>query len=617
MCGICGIISINKNPVQETSIRNMMRLLKHRGPDDEGVFIEQNVGLGFVRLSILDLSPLGHQPMFDDTERYVIIHNGEVYNFIELREELKSFGFKFKSNTDTEVILKSYIHWGDKCLDKFNGMWAFVIYDRNKKELFCSRDRYGIKPFYYYSDNEQFIFASEIPPILNLLKSKPKVNEQAIYDYLVFNRTDQTENTFFSEVKKLQHGHLIKIKLHEQSSEYYQQFEIKQWYNLRKRIENMEGFKYAEEFKELFSSAVGLRLRSDVPVGVCLSGGLDSSSIVSVLLKDYDFSEINTFSAVYGKGITGDESGFIDEFQVSVKNMHFISPSAESLQNDLERFIIAHGEPIPSTSPYAQFKVMELAKDHVVVTLDGQGADELLAGYHYFYGFYFKELLQNYRFLKLINESYSYITHHKSLFGLKSFLYFLLPQQSRQNLRVNEKKYLHKEFIESREKSVIADKLYGSTNLNEALLNHFEYKLEHLLKWEDRNSMHFSLEARVPFLDYRLVEQTLATSSDKIINNGTTKFILREALKGTLPEKIRKRNDKVGFGTPEAEWFREPNFQKIVFDLLNSDKLKKRKIIDTNKAKMLYKMHLDRKKDISREIWKWINLEYWFNQFID
>lgn len=617
MCGICGIIQYNHQSVDEYSVRKMMQIMKHRGPDDEGVFIDSNLGLGFVRLSILDLSPLGHQPMFDETGRFVIIHNGEVYNYIELREELKSEGFSFRSNTDTEVILKSFIHWGEKCLDKFNGMWAFIIYDRNKNELFCSRDRYGIKPFYYYSDNEQFLFASELPPILSILKSKPKVNEQAIYDYLVFNRTDQTENTFFSEVKKLQHGHFIKIKLHEQNSVNHQQFVIKQWYNLRYHVENTEGFKHSEEFRELFSSAVGLRLRSDVPVGVCLSGGLDSSSIVSVLLKDYNFREINTFSAVYGEGITGDESGFIDEFRVSVKNMHFITPSAETLKNDLERFIAAHGEPIPSTSPYAQFKVMELAKNNVVVTLDGQGADEQLAGYHYFYGFYFKELLSNYRFGKLLSEILFYLFNHKNLMGLKSFLYFLLPPNQRQKIRVKERNYLINEFINVCDKSIIADKLYGSKNLKEALINHFEYKLEHLLKWEDRNSMYFSLEARVPFLDYRLVERTLATSSDMIIKKGITKDILRKALKGTLPEKIRKRKDKIGFGTPEAEWFRTQDFQKLINNLLNSETFIERKIIDPIKAKNLYKMHLDKKIDISRDIWKWINLEYWFRIFID
>jgi asparagine synthase (glutamine-hydrolysing) len=400
MCGICGIIKFDNSASETEMLQKMMKVMKHRGPDDEGIFTEASAGLGFVRLSIIDLSSAGHQPMFSSEKvtstgvirrgRYVIVYNGEVYNYIELRAVLNSKGYQFISNTDTEVVLNSFIEWGESCLDKFNGMWAFAIYDRERKELFCARDRYGIKPFYYYTDNEQFTFASEIPPLLSIMKRKPIQNNQAIFDYLVFNRTDQTEETFFEEVKKLQHGHMLTFKNSE--------LKIKKWYNLRERVNNAEGFRNAEEYREVFSSAVGLRLRSDVPVGVCLSGGLDSSSLVSVLLKDYDKKDLNTFSAVYSKGQYGDESEFINLFRHpgltegnSLQNMFYTTPTAETLYTDLNNFVGAHAEPIPSTSPYAQFKVMELAKGNVVVTLDGQGADEELAGYHYFFGFYFKD----------------------------------------------------------------------------------------------------------------------------------------------------------------------------------------------------------------------------------
>ncbi len=624
MCGICGIIKFDNSTPEAEKIQVMMNVMKHRGPDDEGMFIEENIGLGFVRLSILDLSPLGHQPMFSsdqvisektlrqaqgDDGRFVIVYNGEVYNYIELRDELRDRGYDFKSNTDTEVVLNSYIEWGEDCLNKFNGMWAFAIYDREKKGLFCARDRYGIKPFYYYQDNEQFIFASEIPPILSILNKKPTVNNQAVFDYLVFNRTDQTEQTFFNEVKKLQHGHQLTIK--------NEKLEIKQWYDLRERVKNVDGFKNGEEYRELFSSAVGLRLRSDVPVGVCLSGGLDSSSIVSILLKDYEKKDLNTFSAVYEKGKFGDESEFINEFRSVLKNMFYTTPDALTLKNDLMKFVSAHGEPIPSTSPYAQFKVMELAKDNVVVTLDGQGADESLAGYHYFFGFYFKDILKQFKWFRLFSEILSYIRNHNSLYGVKTFIYFLFPKNIRNKLRANEKGYLTKEFLNSSVYSVIADELYGSVSLKDALLNHFEYKLEHLLKWEDRNSMYFSLEARVPFLDYRLVEKTLSSSSDFIINKGMTKAILREAMRNILPEKIRLRKDKIGFGTPQDEWFREQIFIELVNDILNSESLRKRNIIDTEKAKQLYQKHLNQEINISKEIWKWINMELWFRRFVD
>ena len=390
MCGICGIINFDSQSVREDDIRQMMLQMKHRGPNDEGIFLNGTNGFGFVRLSILDLSDRGHQPMFDITQRFMIVHNGEVYNYIELREELIKLGYTFRSNTDTEVILYSYLHWGQDCLHKFNGMWAFAVYDKLENTLFISRDRFGIKPFYYYLDEHRFIFASDIPPILTIIKNKKEPNYQSIFDFLVFNRTDYSENTFFEKVKKLQHGHLLKTSCDPKSIE---NFKISRWYNLRERVCAAEPFSSPEEYREFFSSSINLRLRSDVPVGACLSGGLDSSSIVSVLLNDFKRSDINSFSAVYGKNVIGDEKKYIDEYSQSINNMYFIYPNADTLLKDLDRFIFAHSEPMGSTSPYAQFKVMELAKNNnAVVMLDGQGADEQLAGYHYFFGFYFKEL---------------------------------------------------------------------------------------------------------------------------------------------------------------------------------------------------------------------------------
>jgi asparagine synthase (glutamine-hydrolysing) len=618
MCGICGFIKFDNEKAQEAPIREMMRIQKHRGPDDEGVFVEDNVGLGFVRLSILDLSPAGHQPMYSRDGRFVVVFNGEIFNYVELRDELKKHGYEFSTGTDTEVLLAAYQHWGEDCLNRFNGMWAFVVYDRVQKKIFIARDRYGIKPLYYYLTDHFFAFASEIPPLLSLLPGKPSPDNQSIFDYLVFNRTDQTERTFFNEIKKLQHGHSFIISLDQPQKPNPEQLKMKRWYNLREKVTQNPGFAKYEDYRELFSDAIKLRLRSDVPVGVCLSGGLDSSAIVSVLLKDFQKYDLNTFSAVYNKGQTGDESEFIAEYSSLLKNMYYTTPTAQTLLDDMPAFVKAHAEPIPSTSPYAQFKVMELAKKNVVVTLDGQGADEELAGYHYFFGFFYKDLLRKAKLFKLTNEMYKYITIHRSSLALKSFLYFLLPAGMRANTRVNEKGYLHPEFVNSyRDSNEVSSNIYGSSSLNEALIDHFEFKLEHLLKWEDRNSMWFSIEARVPFLDYRLVEQTLATSGDLIINDGMTKHILREAMKGTLPEKIRKRVDKVGFGTPQDEWFRTEKWEAKVMEVLNSQSFEERGIIDHKKAKEKYNQHLAGKINFSKEIWKWVNLEYWFRMFID
>jgi asparagine synthase (glutamine-hydrolysing) len=615
MCGISGIINFNGKAADETQIRLMMKTMKHRGPDDDGTFIEQNIGLGFVRLSILDLNISGHQPMFDQSGRYVIVFNGEIYNYIEIREILKAKGYSFKSATDTEVLLNSYIEWGQNCLDNLNGMFAFTIYDREAKTLFIARDHFGIKPFYYYIDNDRFIFASEIPPILSVLENKPSPNLQSVFDFLAFNRTDQTENTFFEGIKKLQHGNSCLIHTTEKGANSLKN--IKRWYNLAERVKNAEGFKSPEEYRAMFSSAVGLQLRSDVPVGVSLSGGLDSSSLTSVLLKDYNKEDLHTFSAVYGKGQTGDESEFVNEYKPLLKNMSFTTPTGESLFKDKEDFVRAHGEPIPSPRPYSQFKVMELARKNVVVTLDGQGADEQLGGYHYFFGLYFKELLRKGQLFSLVSEAASYMKNHKSLYGLKSFIYFLLPENLKIKTRVAEKGYIDKDFLKQYgTNNAVTTNIYGSNSLNQSFLDHFEFKLEHLLKWEDINGMWFSLESRVPFLDYRLVEKTLALQPNQVIHKGTTKYILREALKGTLPEKIRARKDKIGFDNPADDWFRAIPYQNLLKDIFENGYFFKEGIIDREITKKRYQLHLDGKINIHLEIWKWIHLNMWYDMFI-
>jgi len=615
MCGICGIINFNNDPVNENQIRNMMQVQKHRGPDDDGFFIKNNIGLGFVRLSIIDLSSAGHQPMFSNDGTYVAVYNGEIFNYIELREELKQKGYHFKTDTDTEVLINSYKEWGVECLNMFNGMWAFAIYDTANKHIFFSRDRYGIKPFYYYYNDKFFVFASEIPAILSILPKKPQPNYQSIFDYLVFNRTDQNSETFFDGIKKLQHGQSMSINL----DTFDQVLEPLQWYNLRKEVEKKKSNEFNnEEFHRLLIDSIGIRLRSDVPVGVCLSGGLDSSAIVSILMNEFEKNDLNTFSAVYKKGQYGDETSFIKLYEDALENMFYTYPDHNSLLKDLEKFVSIHAEPIPATGPYAQYKVMEYAKDKVVVTLDGQGADEMLAGYHYFYGFYFKDLLKRFRLARLSSEIYYYLKIHKSLYGIKTFAYFLLPSKLRTRVRAREINYLNDSFVKKFSSSnTIAGNLYASTSLNDALINHFEYKLEHLLKWEDRNSMAFSLEARVPFLDHRLVESTLAVDGRDIIKKGMTKTPLREAMKGILPEKIRLRTDKIGFGTPQDEWFRDDQWQKFVYEALNSERFADRNIINIEKAKSLYRKHLNKDINISQEIWKWIHLELWFRKYID
>ncbi len=604
MCGIVGEIRFDKKNVEEDRIIKMMQKIKHRGPDDEGVFIDRSIGLGFVRLSIIDLSNAGHQPMFSDDGKLVLIYNGEIYNYLELRKELENLGYIFKSKTDSEVLLKSYQEWGEECLNKFNGMWAFVIYNKETKEIFGARDRFGIKPFYYYKDDKEFIFASEIKAIREI-KDNLSINDEVIFNYLTFNRTDYSDNTFYKNIKKIPHGHYFKITDNK--------FTLKRWYRLEENCNKDEID--SQEFLKLFTSSIELRMRSDVPVGVCLSGGLDSSSIASILVKKLNYKDIHTFSAIYKKGEKGDESKYIEEMKDYIKNMHFIMPTANDLFKDFKDMIRYLDEPVPTTSIYAQYSVMKLAKKYAVVTLDGQGADEQLAGYHYFYGFYFKELLKNFELKELISEIYYYLLKHKSLFGIQSFIFFLLPSNIRLKLRVKKAQYIQNDFFEKyNNKNIVSDELYGAKSLRDSLLRHFEYKLEHLLKWSDLNSMRFSLESRVPFLDYNLVEHTLSLKSNKYIKKGLTKYILREAMKKILPEKIRLRYDKMGFETPEDNWFREDFFKELILNILENPNKKFTEYINTNIALDMYKKHLNKEINCSKEIWKWINLHFWLEE---
>lgn len=607
MCGICGIIEFSRRPATEQPLLRMMKRMKHRGPNDEGVFVDGPIGLGHVRLSIIDLSSAGHQPMVSEDGRFVLVYNGEIYNYIELRQELQEF-FPFRTHTDTEVLLNAFRQWGADCLHRLNGMFAFAVYDRQEGTVFAARDRFGIKPFYYYRDDERLVFASDIPPILEVAPIAKQADDHTIFEYLVFNRTDQSERTFFRDIKKLQHGHCM-IAGPDGIS-------IRQWYHLREQIK--EPFRSTEEFRATLSSAIALRLRSDVPVGVCLSGGLDSSSIVSILLNDYHRDDINTFSAVYGEGVEGDESEFINVYRGQLDHMHSVYPSADSFYYDLFDYTRAHSEPTPTTGPYAQFMVMQLAKDHVAVTLDGQGADEQLAGYHYFYGYFFKDLFRSFKWLRLLNEIRGYSQEHRSLYGLKTFLFFMLPQGLRTKLRAKEGNYLTGDFYNAHaQNTVISGDLYDAPSLQESLLAHFEYKLEHLLKWEDRNSMFFSIEARVPFLDHRLVERLLAMPGESHIKKGVTKAFLREAMEGTLPEKIRNRKDKVGFVTPQSQWFRSERFKVFIGSTVCSDSIARRGYVKPESVCRLLKMHDTGKEDFSRDIWKLVNLELWFRNYID
>ena len=611
----------------------MNRELSHRGPDDEGYWIDshfKNIGLAQRRLSIIDLTSAGHQPMFYDNKNLAIVFNGEIYNYLELRDELKSLGYKFKSQSDTEVILAAYKEWGIKCLERFNGMWAFALYDKKNKLIFSSRDRMGVKPFYYYFDKNKFLFASEIKAILKHPEIKAKPNDKIIWDFVVCGLVDHSEETFFADIKELRPGHCMIIKTRNPKSE------IRKYWDLdpTTKAEYKNDKEYAERFRELFIDSVKLRLRSDVPIGTCLSGGLDSSAIVCVVnnfLKNSGIKQLGdwqkTFSSVYDdKKYPGcDEQPFIREVIKKTKaKRNYVFPSGEKLIKEIKEIIWHHDYPFTSTSIYAQWNVFRLAKQNgIKVMLDGQGADELLAGYHPFFGIYFGELLRQYRLGRLFYESYKYSkNHHNSVYTVLRDLFINLGQKGVFGgffSRFIKSQWSEYDLFKAswRNKHQPPAMIQPTDNVfKNALHSGFKIGLVSLLRYEDRDSMAFSIESRVPFLDYRLVEFIYSLPDNQKINKGQTKWVMRQALKGILPEKIRTRQDKIGFATPEEIWMRE-QLGKEMKKIFASEKFNGRGYFVQGKTLAEFERYLRGEHKNFQLFWRLYCLEMWFQVFID
>lgn len=649
MCGIAGFFSsqlYNKN-----IILNLTKAIKHRGPDDEGYIavntetcqvnaligddsvvkgehIENFNGkadlfLGHRRLSIIDPTPAGHQPMSNDVKTIWIVFNGEIYNYIEIREELKSKGYMFKTLSDTEVIIKAYEEWGFECLHKFNGMWAFVIYDKRKNILFGSRDRFGVKPLYYYIDNNHYVFASEIKALLTLPFYKNDINETAVFDYLVLNLEEYETESFFKDIMELKPSHYFIYDLKKRI------FSLQKYYDLSFN-EKFEDYKenilkgYSTNIRKLIFDAINIRLRSDVPIGTCLSGGLDSSTITCVIdsfLKKENINQVGTkqkvFTACY-------ENSEIDESkwaQIVVNNTNVkwfkTFPKAEELLMDLEDLIYYQELPFGSTSIYAQYRVMKLARENgVKVLLDGQGGDELFGGYHTYYKIYLAELITRGRF-KVAFHEFMKITKNgaKPMKGLFKILLSPLAPMVLKNF-LGRFKYSAYKFLNPDFAKKFKDRFFienNSNNLNEFLFRHMtNLNLKSLLKYEDRNSMRFSIEARTPFADdINLIEYVFKIPSSYKIHNGWTKYLMRDAMDGVIPKEIQWRRDKVGFATPEQQWFiRNSNNLKscLIKDLqcfLNID--------DINKG--WHGLIASKNIDLTRFIWRIINLNLWYRKF--
>ncbi len=648
MCGICGIFNINSQSINKDHLLKMGKLIHHRGPDDEGYLLvnmhenrikhchaedtiaeyqsklpyvldefDANLGMGFRRLSIIDLTPAGHQPMTDVQNKCWVIFNGEIYNYIEIKNELIELGYTFHSKTDTEVIINAYLEWGKNCVTRFNGMFAIALWDIEKQTLFCARDRMGIKPFYYHFDGNQFAWASEIKQLVKSGVVIPKVNYVNVYNYLMMSRLNVDKTTFFEGIVELPPAHSMEVSANGIQIERY--WEIDE----NKKTSGLSDEAYAKKFEELFADAVRLRLRSDVPLGIALSGGLDSSSIACIAGR-YIADSIKTFSVYYEDNKKFDEREFITEV---LKNGNFDPVYYTANQNvsfeELSRFFYHQDEPCMSASPFSAYKNNQNIRNAgIIVALNGQGGDELLAGYHTYFKYYYLNLVKKLKFFKLIREFKSYQNEFKlsplaiiNLFlkiGLRLFLSDKFLKKFEYKEVANEKFY--SDHLKSFQRPFELIQKYKdelTNNLYQTLVN---TSIPHLLHWEDRNSMAHSIESRIPFLDYRLVEWVFSLPTDQKIKGAETKFILRNAMKNILPEKVRTRMDKVGFATPTDLWTTKL-LKKEISEIFASQQFKQRGIFNAEQiAKTYRESPSDFKPD---EIWRILSVEMWFRIFID
>lgn len=582
MCGIAGIITPNVSFINTGLLKSMADSLAHRGPDGEGFWTNKTNTAGFAhrRLAIIDLSPTGAQPMHY-MDRYSIVYNGEIYNYIELRADLQKAGYHFKSSSDTEVILAAYDFYSEGCLQYLDGMFAFAIWDEKMQTLFCGRDRFGEKPLYYFSERGTFAFASEMKALWSIGIEKT-IENKMLLNYLSLGHVQNPSNkaqTFYRDIFSLPPAHYAIYNL------ITDRLTIKTYFTLNKEIEQKISESDALSiFQKLLANSVYKKLRSDVPVGSSLSGGLDSSTIVYYANKFINDGKNNdafkTFSAVF-PGFAKDESEHIHTVTKELKIQNYtVTPSAGDLIADFQKLCWHQEEPFPSSSIYAQYKVYELAaSNNIKVLLDGQGADETLAGYHKYIHWYLQEMFSRYKFSAATSEKNMFKKHQANfLWGYKNIIASLLP--SHVSIALEKKEYNKILYNQDITRSMISN-IKGRewegihkpivTKLNDILhFNTTELGLEELLRFADRNSMAHGVEIRLPFLNQQLVKFIFSLPSSMKISNGFTKSILRKTMNKQLPDSIVWRKDKVGFEPPQKSWMED----KLMKDLLHEAKKK-------------------------------------------
>jgi len=671
MCGISGIVQLQGSSNQlPVILKKMNDKLKHRGPDDEGFTLFKDgkaqcfsgqdtpasslssnlafapkfhidsakehpfqVGFGHRRLAIIDLSAGGHQPMcLQENQEIWITLNGEIYNYIELREELQSYGFVFHTESDVEIVLASYQHWGTDCLTHFNGMWSFVIYDHQKNQFFGARDRFGVKPLYYLQNEQHFAFASEQKALLEVPSYHRAVNLDAMLPFLLYGQVELQSEGFFKDLYELKPGHFFTFDLSNSKLKIERYFEL--CATNKNQAFHAASFEDAKKLtRQMIKDAVRIRFRSDVPIGFCLSGGLDSSTIVCTaaeIIKEESISSlkngIKTFTASNDSLL--DESSWAKQIVDHTKaEWHNVKVDSKTLIEDIQQLIYFQDIPLATTSTYAQSRVMRAAQEQgISILIDGQGGDELYAGYQTFYYSYFNQLFTSFDWKKLYNELRSLENSPvtmKELFA--AFIKINLskfPAKIRASLSKkwkSETNLITPQFLRSNAKNVQFHGEFRSDSLNQRLKSYCtETYLKGLLRWEDRCSMHYSIESRTPFSDdINLIQHAFSLPANYKIRNGWSKFILRESIKGLVPESIRLRKDKKGFSIPQNKWLMEQ--ETAFFELfqslkhLDTNDLVQKELIESNWKVFFSDLKHSKEQDL---IFRYVCYLSWLKQFI-
>lgn len=624
MCGINGIAfsSRSQKKINESVLRRMTDVIFHRGPDDGGIFIDENVGFGHRRLSIVDVAH-GAQPMFSNDRSKVIIYNGEVYNHADYREELEAKGYKFQTHCDTETILHLYEEYGAKAVEKLRGMFAFAIWDRQAKMLFIARDRLGVKPLYYVHDEQgNLFFGSEIKTLLEANAIKPEINYAALPDQFANHGTSRDE-TLFKGVKRLLPGHFLIWKDGNLNIEEF--WDVK----FEPKHDEKSDKDYIEEWREMFRHSVKLRLMADVPLGMFLSGGIDSSAIAAMMSEMVD-EPIKTFSV----GFKEREANEFEYARIVAKAFktehHEITITPEQFFAELPKLVWHEDEPIGFIASVPLYFVSKLAQKHVKVVLTGEGSDEILAGY----GRYAKALqLLNYgEKYESLTPSFirSFVKSSVSAIGGKLNRTFLTREADIENLFFDNfaifGKTMQKNLFSEETKARISERnpyFYQNKWLekNDAIetldkLLYVDTKtyLHELLMKQDQMSMAASIESRVPFLDHKLVELTAKMPTQMKLRGKDTKFLLREAMKGILPDEILNRS-KMGFPVPIGNWFRN-EYKHIVNEYVLSERSLNRGIFNADFVREIVQKH-NAGENHDERLWSLVNFEIWQRRFFD